>query len=185
MLARRRFISCAICSLAGFAATQVGGTQAMAQGQAAPAAAPAGISRKVLGRTDMPGDKYVAILMEAEFDGGLKVARHTHPGVESTYLMAGGGVLSVKGQPDRTLAPGDGFQIPARSAARLPGGGRQDEARHHLHRREGQAAGDARAGMRCSKKVRARRRGMRRAPGDNRQSRAQMSRVLSLSHWVR
>ncbi|MFG1183457.1 cupin domain-containing protein [Xanthobacter aminoxidans] len=112
MLARRRFISCAICSLAGFAATQVGGTQAMAQGQSAPAAAPAGISRKVLGRTDMPGDKYVAILMEAEFDGGLKVARHTHPGVESTYLMAGGGVLSVKGQPDRTLAPGDGFQIP-------------------------------------------------------------------------
>ncbi|MFG1200861.1 cupin domain-containing protein [Xanthobacter aminoxidans] len=116
MLARRRFISCAICSLAGFAATQVGGSQAMAQGQAspaaAPAAAPAGISRKVLGRTDVPGDKYVAILMEAEFDGGIKVARHTHPGIESIYLISGGGVLSVKGQPDRTLAAGDGVQIP-------------------------------------------------------------------------
>lgn len=112
MLNRRGFINCAICAVTGFAAIEVAGTQAMAQGQAAPAAAPTGITRKVLGRTDVPGDIYVAILMEAEFDGGLKVARHTHPGIESTYLMAGGGVLSVKGQADRTLAPGDGFQIP-------------------------------------------------------------------------
>lgn len=104
MVNRRGFLSCAICAVAGFAATGVS-----AQGQPPQ---PQGISRKVLSRTDVPGGPYVAILMEAEFDGGLKVARHTHPGIESTYLIAGGGLLSVKGQPDRTLAPGDGFQIP-------------------------------------------------------------------------
>ena len=110
MLNRRGFISCAICSAMGYAATE-----AAAQGTA-PAAAPAapsGITRTVLGKSELPGDRYVVILMEAEFDPALKVARHTHPGVESSYLIAGGGVLSVKGQADRTLKAGEAFQIPA------------------------------------------------------------------------
>jgi len=110
MLNRRGFISCAICSAMGYAATE-----AAAQGspQGAAPAAPSGITRTVIGKAELPGERYVVILMEAEFDPALKVARHTHPGVESSYLIAGGGVLSVKGQADRTLKAGDAFQIPA------------------------------------------------------------------------
>ncbi|MEP9353779.1 cupin domain-containing protein [Xanthobacter sp. KR7-65] len=105
MLNRRGFVSCAICTAVGFAATE-------AMGQAAPAAAPQGVSRKVLSKTDLTGTNYVTVLMEVEFDAGFKVARHTHPGIESGFLMSGGGVLSVKGQPDRTLGANEGFQIP-------------------------------------------------------------------------
>jgi len=102
MLNRRGFMSCAICTAVGFAATDA----------SAQAPQPQGVTRTVLGKTELPGDVYVAILMDVEFDAGFKVQRHTHPGVESGYLITGGGVLSVKGQPDRTMKPADGFQIP-------------------------------------------------------------------------
>lgn len=106
MLNRRGFISCAICATAGFAAVE-----AFAQGQA-PSAPPPGVKRKVLGKAELPGSSYVSILMEAEFEAGFKVARHTHPGVENGFLLTGGGVLSVKGQPDRGIKANEGFQIP-------------------------------------------------------------------------
>lgn len=107
MLNRRRFISsCVICATAGFAATD-------ADAQApAPAPAATGITRTVLGKTDLPGDKYVTILMAADLEPGFLVARHTHPGIESSYVVSGGGILLVKGQADRTLQVADGFQIP-------------------------------------------------------------------------
>ena len=68
--------------------------------------------RKVLQKTEYPGDKYVCVLVEVEIDPHALVARHTHPGVESSYIVSGASTLSVKGQPDRELKTGDGFQIP-------------------------------------------------------------------------
>ena len=35
-----------------------------------------------------------------------------HPGVESTYLDSGSILLSVRGQPDRMVKTGEGYQIP-------------------------------------------------------------------------
>jgi quercetin dioxygenase-like cupin family protein len=102
MLARRGFVSCAICAAVGLVASTV-----EADAQATP-----GLSRTVLQKTEYPGDKYVSILASVEIDPNMLVARHTHPGVESSYLIAGGGTLSVKGQADRVLKAGDGFQIP-------------------------------------------------------------------------
>jgi quercetin dioxygenase-like cupin family protein len=58
----------------------------------------------------MPG--YVTINMEVEIDAGVTVARHTHPGIESSYVLEGGFELPVQGQPTRMLKAGDGFQIP-------------------------------------------------------------------------
>jgi quercetin dioxygenase-like cupin family protein len=58
----------------------------------------------------MPG--YVTINMQVEIDAGVTVARHTHPGIESTYVLEGGFELPVQGQPTRMLKAGDGFQIP-------------------------------------------------------------------------
>jgi len=58
----------------------------------------------------MPG--YVTINMEVEIDPGVTVARHTHPGIESSYVLEGGFELPVQGQPTRMLKAGDGFQIP-------------------------------------------------------------------------
>ena len=51
--------------------------------------------------------------MKTTVDQGGTVLPHTHPGVEMSYLLEGQGVLKVQGQPDRTLASGDSFSIPA------------------------------------------------------------------------
>ena len=71
-----------------------------------------GVTRKLLSETDGPAPGYVTLLMEAEIAAGVAVGRHTHPGVESAYVLEGGFELPIEGQPTRTLKPGDGFQIP-------------------------------------------------------------------------
>ena len=108
MLSRRAFTGvtgCAICGLAEFVATG-------AAAQGAPPPTTPGVTRKLLSETDGPAPGYVTLLMEAEIAAGVAVGRHTHPGVESAYVLEGGFELPIEGQPTRTLKPGDGFQIP-------------------------------------------------------------------------
>ena len=109
MLTRRgftSFASCAICAVTGFVATE-------ASAQGAPPAATTGVTRKILSQTDGPVPGYVTLLVEAEIEAGVTVGRHTHPGVESAYVMEGGFELPIEGQATRMLKPGDGFQVPA------------------------------------------------------------------------
>jgi quercetin dioxygenase-like cupin family protein len=108
MLTRRGFATvagCAICGIAGFAATEV-------YAQGAPATSAGGVTRKILSRTDGPSSGYESILMDVVIDPGTAIARHTHPGIESTYVMDGEIELPVQGQPTRTVKAGEGFQIP-------------------------------------------------------------------------
>jgi quercetin dioxygenase-like cupin family protein len=112
MLNRRGFVSCAVCAAIGLVATS-GETQA----QGTP-----GVKRNIIQKTEFPGDKYVCILVTAEIDANTVVARHTHPGVESTVVIAGGGTLFEKGQADRVIKAGDGFQIPAETPHALRNG---------------------------------------------------------------
>ncbi len=109
MLTRRGFAgfaSCAICAVTGFIATEASAAEG-----AAPAAA-TGVKRKILSQLDGPMPGYVTINMEVEIDPGVTVPRHTHPGIESSYVLEGGFELPVQGQPTRILKAGDGFQIP-------------------------------------------------------------------------
>lgn len=108
MLTRRGlagFASCALCGLAEFAATD-------ASAEGPPPSAPAGFTRRILAQMDGPMPGYVTLVAEVTIDPGTFVARHTHPGIESGYLVSGGLELPVEGQPTRMLKPGDGFQIP-------------------------------------------------------------------------
>src|SRR3977135_1965288 len=105
MLTRRGFASCALCAITGFIATE-----ASAQG-APPAAAGRG-KRKILSQTDGPAAGYETVLVEATIEAGSAVGRHTHPGIESAYVMEGGFELPIQRQATRTLKPGDAFQIP-------------------------------------------------------------------------
>ncbi|MSP02252.1 MAG: cupin domain-containing protein [Acetobacteraceae bacterium] len=109
---RRRFASCAICAAVGLVASKVD-AEALTAG---------GVTRNILQKTEYPGDKHVAILVMAEVDAGAMVARHTHPGLESAFVIEGGGILKVKGQPDRVLKPGDGFQVPPETPHSLANG---------------------------------------------------------------
>ena len=105
MLTRRGFASCALCAITGFVATE-----AFAQG--APAATTPGVTRKILSQSDGPMPGYVTVLVEAEIEAGVQVGRHTHPGIESAYILEGSFELPVEGQPTRMVKAGDGFQIP-------------------------------------------------------------------------
>lgn len=109
MLTRRGFAgfaSCALCAISGFAATD-------ASAQGTPPAATPGVTRKILSQTEGPVPGYVTIIVEATIDANVLVARHTHPGIESSYFVEGGLDLPIEGQPTRTLKPGDAFQVPA------------------------------------------------------------------------
>jgi quercetin dioxygenase-like cupin family protein len=112
MLTRRGFagvVSCAICTVTGFMATD-------ASAQGAPPAATAGVKRKILSQTDGPMPGYVTIIVEAEIEAGVTVARHTHPGIESGYVLEGALELPIEGQETRLLKAGDGFQVPTGKA---------------------------------------------------------------------
>ena len=84
-----------------------------ASAQNAPLAVTPGLKRKLLAQMDGPVPGNVTINVEVEIEPGVLVARHTHPGIESGYLLEGGIDLPIQGQPTRTLKPGDGFQVPA------------------------------------------------------------------------
>ena len=109
MLTRREFtgfVSCAICAIT----SQFIANEAAAQG--APPAATPGVTRKILSQTDGPMPGYVTVLVEATIEPGVAVGRHTHPGIESAYVLEGGFELPVQGKQTVTLKAGDGFQIP-------------------------------------------------------------------------
>ena len=116
---------------AGFAADET-----FAQGSAATTAN--GVTRKVLSRTDGPAAGYETIIMDVTLDPGATVARHTHPGIESTYVMEGEIELPVQGRPTQMLKAGEAFQVPPDPPPcwRQTGVG-QDKADCQLHRGKG------------------------------------------------
>jgi quercetin dioxygenase-like cupin family protein len=65
-----------------------------------------------LSKTDGPAPGYETIMMEATIEPGAVIGRHTHPGIESTYVLEGELELPVQGQPTRMVKAGEGFQIP-------------------------------------------------------------------------
>lgn len=87
------------------------GNFAYAQQPAATNAAPT-IKRTPLQKFDVPGTPYETIIGMAEITPGVNIGRHTHPGLESGYMVEGDMVLMVQGQPDKTVKAGESYQIP-------------------------------------------------------------------------
>jgi quercetin dioxygenase-like cupin family protein len=109
MLTRRDFAgiaSCALCAITEFAATD-------ASAQTTPPATTPGVSRKILSQSDGPAPGYVTLLVAIEIEAGVTIGRHTHPGIESAYVLEGGFELPIEGLPTRMYKPGDGFVVPS------------------------------------------------------------------------
>src|ERR1700736_1717925 len=66
-----------------FVATEVSAAEG------APPAATPGFTRKILSQMDGPAPGYETLLVEATIEQGTTVARHTHPGIESAYVLEG------------------------------------------------------------------------------------------------
>jgi quercetin dioxygenase-like cupin family protein len=69
------------------------------------------IKRTPLQTVDFPAG-YNVVSAIAEVPGGSCAGRHTHPGVESSYVMEGPIVVKIEGKPDQTFKAGESFQIP-------------------------------------------------------------------------
>jgi quercetin dioxygenase-like cupin family protein len=126
MLTRREFtgfVSCAICAIASDLVV------GEAEAQTTPPASTSGVTRKILSQQDGPTPGYVTMLVEATIEAGVPVGRHTHPGIESAFVLEGGFELPVAGQPTRMLKPGDGFQIPPNTPH---AGGKPGDARSRV-----------------------------------------------------
>jgi quercetin dioxygenase-like cupin family protein len=74
--------------------------------------APSGIKRTPLQSIDFP-EGYKTVTGLAEVAPGHASGMHTHPGIETGYVLDGEVLMVVEGQPDRTLKAGDSFVIPA------------------------------------------------------------------------
>ena len=122
MTRRRHFVACALC--AALAAAGLGASPAAAQGVGGGPGGGAGpqVTRTTLATTDYD-ERTGTLLAVVEIPAGGIVARHTHPGIESSYVIEGTSTLLVQGQPDRQLAPGGGFQIPPGVPHELRNGG--------------------------------------------------------------
>jgi quercetin dioxygenase-like cupin family protein len=70
-----------------------------------------GIKRTPLQKVEFP-DGYFTVTAIAEIPAG-GAAGHTHPGIETGYLMEGEADLLVDGQPALHLKAGDSYAIPA------------------------------------------------------------------------
>jgi quercetin dioxygenase-like cupin family protein len=69
------------------------------------------IKRTPLQTVDFPPG-YTVVTAIAEVAPGNCAGRHTHPGVESSYVMEGPMVVKIAGMPDQTFKTGESFQIP-------------------------------------------------------------------------
>jgi quercetin dioxygenase-like cupin family protein len=89
-------------------ATLVAFAGAAAVAQSAPP-----IKRIPLQKFDVPGAGYETVMGIAEIAPNVDIGKHSHPGIESGYVLEGDGILVVEGKPDRPLKAGDSYQIPA------------------------------------------------------------------------
>jgi quercetin dioxygenase-like cupin family protein len=71
-----------------------------------------GIKRTPLQKVEFP-DGYVTVTGIAEIQPGGSAGRHTHPGIETGYLLEGEADLIVEGKPDQHLKAGDSYALPA------------------------------------------------------------------------
>lgn len=71
-----------------------------------------GIKRTPLQKIEFPKG-YNVVTVVAEIPPDTLAGRHTHPGVDTGYVLDGSGTLLVEGKPDQALKVGDSYAVPA------------------------------------------------------------------------
>jgi quercetin dioxygenase-like cupin family protein len=84
-------------------------TLGLAQTMTPPASEP--IKRTPLQKTEYPDGHFTYIMM-VEIRPNATAARHTHPGLETSYILEGELELRIDGQPPQKLKGGDSFTVP-------------------------------------------------------------------------
>ena len=88
--------------IATTALTLLAGSTAFAQG----------IKRTPLQDVKYPAGHHIVTVV-AEIAPNTLAGRHTHPGVDTGYVLDGEATLIIEGQPDKVLKTGDSYAVPA------------------------------------------------------------------------
>jgi len=73
------------------------------------------IKRTPLQKADVPAGTFEVITGTAEIAANTNIGRHSHPGIETGYVLEGELTLLVEGQPPLSLKPGDSYKVPERA----------------------------------------------------------------------
>jgi quercetin dioxygenase-like cupin family protein len=76
------------------------------------AASAQGIKRTPLQDVKFPAGYHIVTVI-AEIGPSQLAGRHTHPGVDTGYVLDGAATLMVEGKPDQELKAGDSYAVPA------------------------------------------------------------------------
>ena len=71
-----------------------------------------GIKRTPLQDIKYPAGHHIVTVI-AEIGPSQLAGRHTHPGVDTGYVLDGEATLIIEGQPDKVLKTGDSYAVPA------------------------------------------------------------------------
>ena len=69
------------------------------------------ITRTPLQKSEYPDGHFTYIMMVEIVPNGT-AARHTHPGLETAYILEGDLELTIEGKPPQKLKAGDSFSVP-------------------------------------------------------------------------
>ena len=97
--------SIAVIGAASLAPAQQPAPPAITQGAA-------NIKRTPVQKFDIAGTNMETVIAIAEIIPNADIGRHTHPGIESAYVLEGDLVLKIAGQPDKAVKPGDSWLVP-------------------------------------------------------------------------
>jgi len=82
---------------------------ALAQAPASPAG---GITRTILGKSEVPGGTHEVVSARVEIAPGFKAGRHFHNGQVLVTVLEGEFWLALDGQAEKTLSAGQSFEVP-------------------------------------------------------------------------
>jgi len=68
-------------------------------------------TRTILQQTDVPGSNYTVIMAVTDIAANMTAARHTHPGAEISYMLAGEAEFTIEGQGVKRVKAGDSFRL--------------------------------------------------------------------------
>ncbi len=73
----------------------------------------ANIKRTPVQKFDVAGTNLETVIAIAEIVPNAAIGRHSHPGIESAYVLEGDLIFKIDGQPDKPVKPGDSWLVPA------------------------------------------------------------------------
>ena len=68
-------------------------------------------TRTILQQTDVPNSNFTVIMAVTEIAANMTAARHTHPGAEVAYMLAGEAEFTIEGQGVKRVRAGESFRL--------------------------------------------------------------------------